>query len=91
MKATAAATGTQQTEARRAAQPVWLLAYYLLAGFTLVTVVMSLYLSHHLMERYRRTVASHQEWATRLGEYTELGQLVALSTRQATLSWRPAT
>jgi signal transduction histidine kinase len=57
---------------------VWLLAYYLLAGFTLLTVVMSLYLSHHLMQRYRRTVASNQEWATRLGEYTELGQLAAL-------------
>ena len=73
-----AATGTQQTEAGREARPVWLLVYYLLAGFTLVTVVMSLSLSHHLMQRYRRTVASHQEWVTRLGEYAELGQLVAL-------------
>ena len=78
MKATAASTGAQQTRVTRTARPVWLLVYYLLAGFTLVTVVMSLSLSHHLMQRYRRTVASHQEWVTRLGEYAELGQLVAL-------------
>ena len=78
MKATAASTGTQWPGVTRAARPVWLLVYYLLAGFTLVTVVMSLYLSHHLMARYRQTVASHQEWVTRLGEYAELGQLVAL-------------
>lgn len=77
MKATAASASTQRSAVTRAAQPVWLLVYSLLAGFTLVTVVMSLYLSHHLMERYRRTVASHQEWATRLGEYDELGQLIA--------------
>ena len=78
MKATAASTGAQQTRVTRTARPVWLLVYYLLAGFKLVTVVMSLSLSHHLMQRYRRTVASHQEWVTRLGEYAELGQLVAL-------------
>ena len=39
---------------------------------------MSLYLSHHLMDVYRGPVEGNQEWARRLGEYAEVGQLVAL-------------
>src|ERR687887_665122 len=77
MQATSAPPGGQQT-ARRAVRPTWLLIYYLLAAFTLLTIVMSLYLSHHLMDVYGRSVEVNQEWARRLGEYAELGQLVAL-------------
>ena len=62
---------------------MWLLIYYLLAGCTLLTVVLSLYLSHHLMEVYRRSVAVSQEWAKRLGAYAELGQLLALANAPA--------
>jgi len=83
MQASLALPGGQLTAARRATQPLWLLIYYLLAGFTLLTVVMSLYLSHHLMDTYRRAVEVNQEWAERLGEYAELGQLVALANAPA--------
>ena len=83
MQATSAPPGGQQTAARRAVRPTWLLIYYLLAAFTLLTVVMSLYLSHHLMDVYRRSVEVNQEWARRLGEYAELGQLVALANTPA--------
>ena len=83
MQATSAPPDGRQTAARRAVRPTWLLIYYLLAAFTLLTIVMSLYLSHHLMDVYRRSVKINQEWARRLGEYAELGQLVALANTSA--------
>lgn len=58
-------------------QPRWLLLSYLLAAFTLVTVVMSLFFTHHLMQRYHTAVEVNQEWAKRLERYAELGQLAA--------------
>jgi signal transduction histidine kinase len=83
MQVTSAPPGGQQTAAQHAVRPTWLLIYYLLAVFTLLTIVMSLYLSHHLMDVYRRSVEINQEWARRLGEYAELGQLVALANTSA--------
>ena len=79
MQAASASPGGQQTAARRTVWPTWLLIYYLLAGFTLLTVVLGLYLSHHLMDVYHRSVEVDQEWAKRLEEYAELGQLVAMA------------
>lgn len=58
-------------------QPSWLFLHYLLAAFTLLTVVMSLIFSRHLVQRYRKTVEVNQEWTKRLERYAELGQLAA--------------
>ncbi len=60
--------------------PAWLPLSYLLATFTLLTVVMSLIFGHHLVKRYRTTLALNQEWNQRLERYVELGQLVAQAT-----------
>ena len=57
---------------------MWLFVYYLLAAFTLLTVIMTLWLSHHLMDVYRGSIEVNQEWAKRLSDYAELGQLAAM-------------
>ncbi len=82
MPASSATLDLPQSETLRA-RPTWLFIYYLLAAFTLVTVVMSLYLSHHLMGIYRRSVEVNQGWAERLGEYAELGQAAAMANAPA--------
>ena len=53
------------------------LMFYILAVFTLGTVVMSLYLSHHIMTIHRRAVQFDQVWITRLGDYAELSRFAS--------------
>ncbi|MDH3599205.1 MAG: ATP-binding protein [Candidatus Tectomicrobia bacterium] len=71
-------TATPRPEETRSACPIWLFVYYLLAAFTLLTVIMTLWLSHHLMDVYRGSIEVNQEWAKRLSDYAELGQLAAM-------------
>ncbi len=61
----------------RSLQPKWYLVFYLLAAFTLLTVVMSMHLNNQLMDVYRQAIRGNQEWAKRLGHYAHLGQLAA--------------
>jgi PAS domain S-box-containing protein len=51
--------------------------YYALAAFSVITVVMSLYLNHAIMAIYTGSVEVNQSWAQRLTHYSELGQLAA--------------
>ena len=74
---TSSASSATDPETTSVWQPRWLLLSYLLAAFTLVTVVMSLFFTHRLMQRYHAAVEVNQEWAKRLERYAELGQLAA--------------
>ena len=57
--------------------PKWHIIYFVLAAFNILTLVSSLALSHKIMSIYRRSVDTNQQWADRLGQYAELGQLAA--------------
>jgi signal transduction histidine kinase/CheY-like chemotaxis protein len=57
------------------AAPKWHLIYFLLAAFDLLTVCVSLYLNHQIMDIYSGAVVVNQQWARRLGTYDDLGQL----------------
>jgi signal transduction histidine kinase/CheY-like chemotaxis protein/HPt (histidine-containing phosphotransfer) domain-containing protein len=61
--------------AKRAARPKWLLMYMGLAAFDLVTVCVSLYLNHQIMNIYQVSVQVNQLWANRLVEYDKLRTL----------------
>ncbi len=54
--------------------PRWHLIYFVLAGFDLVTISVSLYLNHRLVGIYTESVEQNQEWAERLDRYSTLGQ-----------------
>jgi PAS domain S-box-containing protein len=53
------------------------LVYYLLALFDVLTVSASLYLNHRIMQIYVRSVQANQEWAQRMSDYRDLGELAA--------------
>ena len=76
---TSASSSDEQPASAGLTQPAWLLLYYVLAAFTLLTVVMSLFFARHLVQRYRKTVEVNQEWTRRLEQYAELGQMTALA------------
>ncbi len=61
----------------RAARPKWHRIYFLLAGFDILTVVLSLYVNHQLSTLYRDSVRVNHSWAERLSQYADLGQLAA--------------
>ncbi len=52
----------------------WHLLYYLLAFLDLVTIFLSLYYNHLLMESYSKSVDTNAKWAYRLVTYSKLGQ-----------------
>ena len=53
------------------------LVYYLLAAFDVFTVSASLYLNHRIMQIYVRSVQANQEWAQRMSDYRDLGEVAA--------------
>ncbi|MEQ1782708.1 MAG: ATP-binding protein [Hyphomonadaceae bacterium] len=55
--------------------PRWHLVYLALAAFDLLTVLISLSLSHNLMEVYTRSVEINTEWAQRVSAISHLGDL----------------
>ncbi len=57
--------------------PRWHLIYFVLAAFDIITVCISLALSHRLMETYADSVATNQVWADRLGTFQILAGLAA--------------
>ena len=73
---------TQQTgnasPGRRPARPKWLRLYFALAAFDLLTVCVSLFLNHQIMDIYRVTVEVNQRWANRLVIYDELRKLAGV-------------
>ncbi len=59
----------------RRPRPKWHLLYYWLAAFNLVTISASLYLTHQMRDAYEDSVRVNREWAARLKQYSELGDL----------------
>ena len=55
--------------------PRWHLVYLALAAFDLLTVLVSLSLSHNLMSMYTRSVEVNTEWAQRVSAISHLGDL----------------
>ena len=53
--------------------PRWHLVYLALAAFDLLTVMISLSLSHNVMATYSRSVEVNTEWAGRVSEISHLG------------------
>lgn len=50
------------------------LIYFALAGFDLLTIVFTLFLSNHIMDLYQQSVARGGAWSARVGELVELAQ-----------------
>ena len=63
---------------RDSAQPVgppkWLLVYFVIAGFDLLTVGVSLFLSHQMMGVYNESVRVSEIWATNLASSNRYGR-----------------
>jgi signal transduction histidine kinase len=55
--------------------PSWRLVYLALAGFDLVTVLISLSLSHSVMSTFRESVAINTAWVQHVGEIRQLRNL----------------
>lgn len=51
------------------------LIYFALAGFDLLTILLTLSLSNHIMDLYQQSVARSAAWSARVGELVELAQL----------------
>jgi signal transduction histidine kinase len=77
MDITSTAPSEQDATASRPSLPRWHRLLYFLVAFAVLTVSMSLYLSHQYMEIYVRSVAVNQAWTERLHECSQLGQLAA--------------
>lgn len=73
MELSSKSTGTQIPDTRR--QPKWYRAYYLLAAFDVLVVLLGLYLNHQIVGTYNQSVVVNQEWVKRLSSYAEIGQL----------------
>jgi signal transduction histidine kinase len=58
----------------RPKRPRWHLIYFVLAGFDLLTISVSLFLNHRLVGIYTESVEQNQEWAERLERYSTLAQ-----------------
>jgi signal transduction histidine kinase/FixJ family two-component response regulator len=72
--AVAAASNLPQAGPTRA-RPAWLRLYFALAAFDLLTVCVSLFLNHQIMDIYRVSVEVNQRWANRLVAYDEMRAL----------------
>jgi signal transduction histidine kinase/CheY-like chemotaxis protein len=67
--------GEMKTPRIRKGTPRWHLVYLALAAFDLVTVLVSLTLSHNLMSMYARSAEVNTEWAQRVSDISHLGDL----------------
>ena len=61
--------------ASRSLRPKWHRLYYVLAAFDVLTVVLSLTLSHEIRGIFAHSVAVNQDWDQRLVEYADLSDL----------------
>lgn len=55
----------------------WHYLYYLLAGFNLFTILVSLYLNHQITTTYTHSVKVNKAWGEQLQQYEKLEQLAA--------------
>jgi signal transduction histidine kinase/CheY-like chemotaxis protein/HPt (histidine-containing phosphotransfer) domain-containing protein len=78
MNDSSATTHSTGNASQRRARPKWLHLYFALAAFDLLTVCVSLFLNHQIMDIYRVTVEVNQRWANRLVIYDELRKLAGV-------------
>ncbi len=62
---------------RKSRYPGWVLAYFALAAFDILTVTGSMGLHHRLATIHAEAMAENQQWSTRLKGFQELGVLIA--------------
>jgi PAS domain S-box-containing protein len=55
----------------------WYVFYYVMAGFNIFTVIMSLYLNNRMIAVYSQSVKENQIWAEKIRHYGKFNQLVA--------------
>jgi len=55
----------------------WYHIYYLLAGFDILTILVSLFLNHVLTEQYNLSVNNNRIWAIRHADFSQLARLAA--------------
>src|SRR5262245_42580221 len=77
MDTSSAGIGERGKAANGPSLPRWDRLLYLLVAFALLTVSLSLYLSHRYVQLYVRSVAVNQAWTERLHECSRLGHLAA--------------
>lgn len=58
-------------------KPMWHVAYYLLAAFDIATVLLTLGLTHRLVETYDHSVEVNRQWSARLLGYMQTAELAA--------------
>ena len=66
---------TENPDEARFSRPRWHLLYFVLAAFDLLTVSVSLYLNHNLVDRYQEAVRMNEIWVNRLNQYSEMIEL----------------
>ncbi|HKQ38658.1 MAG TPA: hypothetical protein VJ063_11315 [Verrucomicrobiae bacterium] len=59
----------------------WHWLYFALAGFQLLTIVLSVLFNHKLMNTYQDSVHVNDEWSDRLVLYSGLGPLASAVNR----------
>src|SRR3954451_10639975 len=69
--------GERSTTVRRSSLSRWHRLFYLLVAFAVLTVSLSLYLSHEFMRIYVLSVSINQTWSERVQQCADLGQLAA--------------
>src|ERR1700755_2675118 len=57
--------------------PTWHRVYYALGAFNVVSVLAAIALSYTAMSGFSASIAVNQEWAHRLGQYSDLAQLAS--------------
>ncbi|MGI9164855.1 MAG: response regulator [Pyrinomonadaceae bacterium] len=60
---------------RQSSAPKWHRVYYVLAGFDVLVVLCSLFLSHQILKIYNHSVEVNQQWVARGNENAELATL----------------
>lgn len=57
----------------------WYHLYYLLAGFDVLTVILSISLNHFTNTSFQQAVVNNSVWLKRISEYSQLGELASVA------------
>jgi two-component system sensor histidine kinase/response regulator len=71
-------TPTDHSIKKQKSAPRWHRMYYLLAGFDLIVVLTSLFLSHQILQIYNTSVDTNRQWTIRQDKNVELATLAGL-------------
>ncbi|MEN3335651.1 MAG: hypothetical protein V7641_5016 [Blastocatellia bacterium] len=74
-------SGGEMTAVKKAFLPKWHYIYYLLAAFDVLIVLMSLFLTHHIVGSYTKSLSVNQGWSERVHRFAELDPLASAVDR----------